>query len=374
MDQPHRKILRHLLRPTRGGAAGVVIVFAVLLTVAAKAPWLSGIPLALILTSWFFKYAYILFDHTVRGFDEPPTLDIQMLNPLDEQRPLAQVAILGLIYFAVKFARDTMGSTVSIVLAVVAALLLPASIAILGLEGNILKAAYPVAWVRMVLALGPLYALVLAIIGGYSLLIALLGRSELWLPLQIAIFMFCILSVFSVLGGALYERRHELELETWVSPERTHARMQARELRQSEDEVWEAYGQSRAGSHTRAWQLLQAWLARRNHAPDDYRWLCGRVAAWDDSRYVTRLTEDYVDRLLILKRNGEALDVVAARLGQDPSFRPKSAAATLQIARLAAAGGGVPRVARTLLADFPARFPGDPGVAAADELARHLGA
>ena len=89
---------------------------------------------------------------------------------------------------------------------------------------------------------------------------------------------------------------------------------------------------------------------------------------------MTRLTEDYVDRLLVLKRNGEALDVVAARLGQDPSFRPKSAAATLQIARIAAAGGGVPRVARTLLADFPARFAGDPGVAEAVALARHLGA
>jgi hypothetical protein len=374
MDQPHRKILRHLLRPTRGGAAAVLIVFAVLLALAARAPWLTGIPLALILTSWFFKYAYILFDHSARGFDEPPTLDIQMLNPLDEQRPLAQVAILGLIYFAVKFARDTMGSTVAIVIAVVAALLMPASIAILGLEGNILKAAYPLAWVRMVLGLGPLYALILAIIGGYTLLIVLLGRSELWLPLQIAIYMFCILSVFSVLGGALYERRHELGLETWASPERTHARVQAQDLRQSEAEVMEAYGQMRAGSHSRAWELLQGWLARRGHTPDDYRWLCGRVAAWGDPRYVTRLTEDYVDRLLVLKRNGEALDVVAARLGQDPSFRPKSAAATLQIARIAAAGGGVPRVARTLLADFPTRFPGDPSVAAADALARHLGA
>jgi hypothetical protein len=65
--------------------------------------------------------------------------------------------------------------------------------------------------------------------------------------------------------------------------------------------------------------------------------------------------------------------VVTARLIGDPAFRPKSAAATLQIARIAAAGGGAPRVARTLLADFPARFAGDPSVAAATALARHLG-
>jgi hypothetical protein len=373
MKHPQLKIIPHLLRPTRGGAAGVLIVFAILLYIAAKAG-LLGIPLAFITTSWFFKYAYNLFDHTVHGFDEPPTLDIQMLNPLGAQRPLAQVAILGLIYVAVNFAQASMGSVVAIVIAVVAALLLPASVAVLGLERNILKAAYPVALGRMVLRLGPMYALVLAIIAGYSLLIALLWRWELWLPVQIAIFMFCILSIFSVLGGALYERRHELGLETWVSPERTEELLRKQQLRQSEKEVTEAYGQMRAGSHTHAWQLLQTWLTARGDAPDDYRWLCGRVAAWGDPRYLTRLTEDYVDRLLALKRNGEALDVVSARLTDDPSFRPKSAAATLQIARIAAGGGGTPRVARALLADFPARFAGDPCVAAAAALARHLGA
>jgi hypothetical protein len=366
------KIISHLLRPARGGAAGVLIVFAVLLSLAAKAG-LMGIPLALILTSWFFKYAYILFDHTVRGFDEPPTLDIQMLNPLDEQRPLAQVVILGLIYAAATFAHHTMGPTSARILAVVAALFLPASVAILGLEGNILKAAYPVAWVHMVWRLGPMYALVLAIIAGYSLLITLLGRWALWLPVQIALGMFCILSIFSVLAGALYERRHELGLETWVSPERTEELQRQRDQRESQREVTEAYGQMRAGSHIQAWQQLQTWLTSRGNTPDDYRWLCGRVVTWGDPRYVTRLTEDYVDRLLALKRSGEALDVVSARLTDDPSFRPKSAAATLQIARIAAQGGGAPRVARTLLADFPARFAGDPSVVAAAALARHLG-
>jgi len=190
---------------------------------------------------------------------------------------------------------------------------------------------------------------------------------------QIAILMFCILSVFSVLGGALYERRHALGLETWASPERTEELRRKRELSSSEKEVTEAYGQMRAGSHTLAWQTLQGWLTTRGNAPDEYRWLCSRVATWDDPRYVTRLTEDYVDRLLALKRNGEALDVVASRLMHDPAFRPKSAAATLQIAELAARGGGRPGVARALLADFPVRFAADPNVEAAAALARHLG-
>src|ERR1700688_2841137 len=245
---PHPNLIRHLIRAARGGAAGVLIVFAMLFSLAVQAG-LIGIPLAFILTSWFFKYEYILFDHTVRGFDEPPTLDIQMLNPLDEQRPLAQVLILGLIYFALNLAQVKLGSTVATAMAVAVLLLLPASVAILGLEGNIFKAAYPVGWMRMVWELGPMYGLVLAIIGGYALLIALLGKWALWLPVQIAILMFCILSIFSVLGGALYERRHALGLETWASPERTEELRRKRELSSSEKEVMEAYAQMPAGSH-----------------------------------------------------------------------------------------------------------------------------
>jgi len=140
---------------------------------------------------------------------------------------------------------------------------------------------------------------------GYALLIAMLAGWAPWLPLQIAIFMFCVPSLFSVLGGALYERRHELGLEGWTSPERT---------------------------------------------------------------------QEHVERLLTLKRNGEAFDVVAARLNNDPTFRPKTAAAALQIARIAAAVGGTARVTRTLLADFPTRFAGDPSVTAANTLAQHLSA
>ena len=324
------------------------------------------------LTSGFFKYAYILFDHTVSGYDEPPALDIEMLNPLNESRPLAQVLILCLIYAAVKFTQQAAGPTPALILAGAATLLLPASIAILGLERNVLKAANPVEWLRIVIGLGPMYALVLAVIAGYTLLIALLERWAPWLPLQVTVVLFSLLSLFSTLGGALYERRHELGLETSHSPERTQALAESQELHQSQQLVTEAYGKARANSHTEAWQLLQHWLTNRGHAPDDYRWLCTRVVSWDDPRYITRLTEEHIERLLTLKRTGEALDVVAQRLTHDPTFRPKTAAASLQLARLAAAGGAKPRVARTLLSDFPARFPTDTHLPAALSLARQL--
>jgi membrane protein implicated in regulation of membrane protease activity len=224
----------------------------------------------------------------------------------------------------------------------------------------------------MVAGLGVMYAGVLSLIAGVVLALGVAAQLSLWMPVQIAVGMFAVLSIFSVLGGALYERRHELGLETWHSPERTAEKERQADLKQSNSVVTEAYGQVRVGAHQNAWALLQSWLASRGHAAEDYRWVRDKVVSWPDGRYADRLTQEYVDRLLATKRDGEALDAVRDRLRSDKAFRPKSAAATLHIAQLAAGGGGAAGVARILLSDFGERFAGDPLVETAAALARHL--
>ena len=58
---------------------------------------------------------------------------------------------------------------------------------------------------------------------------------------------------------------------------------------------------------------------RSAHAPG-YRWLCARVVSWGDPRTSRGSPKKYVDRLLTLKRNGEALDVVALGWPTMPTF------------------------------------------------------
>jgi hypothetical protein len=350
----------------------VIIVFSVLLTVAAKAGF-AGLPLGAILLSWFFKYAFVLFDHVARGVDDPPALDIEMVNPVNEQRPLALLAIVLLLYAGVTLSPATLPWALRLSIALVAALILPACVAVLGLERSIIKALNPAALIHLVLGLGVLYAAVLCLIVVYGAALSLLEELGIWLPVQLAIDMFAVLSLFSGLAGALYERRHELGLEVWHSPERTAELERAEQRKQSDAVVTEAYGHVRIGAHTKASQLLQDWLASREHSLEDYRWLYGCVSSWPDPRYANRLAEELVDRLLAAKRSSEALDTVARRLQLDSAFRPRTAAATLHIAQLAAHGGGVRSVARTLLKDFAQRFAGDPLVPAAADLARHLG-
>lgn len=101
-----------------------------------------GIPA--ISLSWFFKYAYIKYAYLstmwFAALDEPPALDIATLDPVDEQRPLWQLAILFILVAGVRFVAEALPAAAWIILAVFAILHFPASVAILGLEGNRFKA------------------------------------------------------------------------------------------------------------------------------------------------------------------------------------------------------------------------------------------
>lgn len=365
-------MLRYALRPARGGAALVLLVFAPL-ALFAKIGGLLGLPLALLLASSFFKYAYVLFDSTVRGVEETPALDMEVLHPFNEYRPLLQLAILAALGGTAMLAWERLAPAAGAAVAITALVLLPASVGVLGLEGKPLTALNPIAWLRLIRGLGLWYLVLLGLIGAYGLALDALWQSQLWLIVQLFAAMFAVLSLFCVLAGALYERRHELGLDAWHSPERRHARELHAELRRSQQVIDAAYHQMRIGAHTAAWAILQDWLAARGRDPEDYRWVCERLGAWSDARYATRMTQETIDRLLVLRRNGQALDLLAARLRVDAEFRPKSAASTFALAGIAASGGAKP-IARRLLGDFAQRFAGDPAIAAASRLAQQLDA
>jgi hypothetical protein len=143
------------------------------------------------------------------------------------------------------------------------------------------------------------------------------------------------------------------------------------ELRDDTAVLRDAHYSMLCGNPTRSWRVLSEWLSSRGDQPEDYGRLAACLFNWEDGRVIARLTEARVARLLALRRSSEVLNVVAQRLSVDPHFRPSSAADTLSLAQIAARGGA-PRISRTLLSDFGARFAGDPRVSVSEALKRRL--
>jgi hypothetical protein len=336
------------------GLAPLLVI--VLFTAGFAFFWRSGLlaliegripnPLAilgtLILASWLFKYCFALLDAAIRGAPEPPVLSVEILSPFEEQRPLAQLALIGLAVLAVIAAGRTFGPLAALALAGVLLALLPASIAVMGITSNPLRAAWPPAWLAVTRALGRRYAavwLALALCGA-----ALYGLWHLTgsFALLAAGTQLALLEVFAVIGGAVHEERFALGLETQTHGDRESSR-DAREHTAARAAMLDAsYAKTRLKRLGEAWQDIEQWLARHDTAERgfaEYAAVFEATLAWDEPAIGDRLTHEYLHWLLRRGETGHALQVLEQRLARNPRYRPADARTTARLAELAGLAG-----------------------------------
>src|SRR5215467_13053854 len=126
---------RYFLLPFHSTILVLLGTFTLGWVLVAKAGFL-GIPMGLILLSWFFKYCFVLFDSITAGNETPPVLSVEMVNPIDEQRPLAQAAIIVFGCLLVRAIFDYLGRAAGFVAGSALLVELPAIVAVLGVTGN----------------------------------------------------------------------------------------------------------------------------------------------------------------------------------------------------------------------------------------------
>ena len=364
-----RRYLQYLLFPARGAALVEIVFFSVLLALCPRGGLLA-LPLALILTAWHFKYAFVMFDATARGLDEPPAMSIDMVNPA-ELRPLALLAV-ALVFYGATASLAHLSPQLAIAIQVPGLILAPAFVAILGSTGSIAESINPWTLVQFIGRLGWDYAGLALVIVAYGLLLQYTPWNFGWLVVSCAVLLFVVLSVFSVLGGILYERRYELGFEAWQSPERQEERQERERARDFDRETDEIHVHYRSGYDDAAESTLQSLLEKHGHSIEAYLEFYRRVARWENPRLANTLARELLPALVETRHPGDALRILRERLKASPEFRPQTAEDTLRLARLARSGGDAP-TARMLLVDFRHYFPRDTAaIQHASQLAQEL--
>jgi hypothetical protein len=364
------KFLHYLLLPARPTVVFLVAALTLGFLLALHGG-LPGMLLALLLLIWLFNYAYVLLEHIANGRREPPVLAIEMLNPVNEQRPLMQLAIVLVVYGALRLLADYVSPALAVVLELLAFIALPASIGALGVGNRFLQAINPMALWHIVQSLRMVYVGIVVVVLTYGLSLSLLASGSLltsWLLIPLA--QFAWLSVFSLIGGSLYERRDTLGHEAIDTPERRAARARWLLDRERDRFMDTIYGEARGGNLAGAWQTIERELAQQNYAFEFYDWLLERLGGLDNRRLAQRLAQDYITRALT-RDNARVTRLVQRCLAADPQFRPRSGAETLRVAELSRLAGDRSS-AQALVIDFERHFPGDLGLAQAAAMAEQL--
>jgi hypothetical protein len=368
-----RPALRYLAYPANGASLILIALTSLLFCIGWWAR-VFGLPLMFIMLTWFLKYGLVTVEHIAWKVEGKPVLSVEMLNPVEQKKPLVLVIVVGVFVFVIFAARVRLGNVAAALVGLAAIALLPAAVAVQTGHDSARKGLDVREWFKLIRWLNFDYARVLLGIAVVWLagVILLLGPPREALPLfvRVAILMFGCLSVLALLGGAILEKRladpddsplERRELE--VSPEEIE--------RRREHQLDSIYGEWRSGAQKNAWQTLMRIVKESESPIDELRWLHERTAGWEEPRLSARIAQELVPRLLATSRYGEAIAVTRQRLAADADYRPVTADETLRIVRVARDGGDRP-TARALLHDFQRFFPKDPLLPVAADLARDL--
>jgi hypothetical protein len=369
-------IFRYLAMPLQTAPLLLIGIFSILLVVAAKAG-LIGIPLGLILLSWFSKYSFVLMDRLAEGVAEPPVLSTEMVNPLDEQRPMILLLMAIGLFYASDAASYWIGNRGALVLRFAVGALLPAVVAVQGATGMVVQSLNPRRVLGLIARLRGDYLLIL----GFIALVWVFSRfvvesavgDMLPLVLRIALLMYAWLATFSLIGGVLFERRFDIGLDDVNALESldTGDDEDTPDERARDREMDRIYAEWRGGAHANAWKTVLSLVDKSSDQIAELRWLYQRAAQWPDGRLADRLARELLPRLLAKRITGEALDLTRDRLKRDPRFRPTGSADLLTLVQLARTAGDRAN-ARLLLRDFSTLYPGDPAQAMVDRLNTQL--
>lgn len=373
--------LKYLLIPLRGASLVLIVLFSFLLLLAGRGG-LMGLPLALIVVSWFFKYGFALLDKVADGVNEPPVLSYEMVNPANESRPLGLLIVVGLFYLLTGMLQPTLGAGTVNVLRAIGLCLVPAIIMMQVMEG-FFESLNPLKLLQVIVRVPGSYLLILALLAGSwwvaTALVTWLPMAELpfsvSIPMpdvvRVMILMYAWLASFATIGGVLYVCRAELGFEPAHTPERAAAKAAREREREIDQLIDRIFAEWRGGAYGNAWRTIEKHLSSSPRPGEELQALFQRASQWPDQRLAHRLAQELIPQLLAARRTGDALNVARAQLKSDAKFKPLKGEDTIKLIELARDAGDR-RIARLLLAGFDERYEDDLTRRIAGQLAQQL--
>lgn len=340
-----------------------LVTMAVLSSTLALSLYLApfGLPLALILFSWFFKYSYTYLDLLISGASEPPVLSVEMiLKSHGEWRTLLPLVIVTIAFFLSGAAEMLLGIALTILLAIPLLIALPSVLAIQGWTGSIKQSLRPKLCLRMANLLGADYP---QVVSASMVVVAAVGTAQLFsaripLVLRLALHIYAWLAIFGMTGKAIFRHRTEIELDTQfaipVDPDKSEKRL-AQERQAWLDAV---YAEARGGAVQSAWQTVMRRLDHASDPVEELRWAYLRASHWHFKELTNRIAAEFVGRLLDRQLRTEAVQVARERLSTDSKFHLRRATDALQLAMFAGSHGDR-ETALGLLTYFDDHYPND---------------
>jgi len=366
-------LLRALSMPFHLTSLLFVAVVATLLALL----WSVAAPLALvalfgtfILVSWLNKYAFAQLEQAAHGVRDAPVASVEMLGPFGGVRPWVHPVLAG----GVLFLMHVVPGQGPVAAGVAASLLFPASVGVLAITHRVIDAINPRALWRVIVGMGWIYLLLVAAVAVIAVCGVGVAVMPAWNVIRFAVLELLLLCLYTLIGGAIFARRHELGFEPRASPERSAEKVESEYARRRQTMMDEVYGLVRVSNAARAGEVLKQWLLEsgEHNLHADVPAIVDQAMQFPERRGLPTVARALISHLVQVKRLSLALTVMESVSAVVTDFTPESEAEMVALAGYAVPAGRR-SLARAML-DRWVRYAGDAGLSDAarrlrDELA-----
>ncbi|NIR58274.1 MAG: hypothetical protein GWO02_01500 [Gammaproteobacteria bacterium] len=271
------------------------------------------------LSVWFARYAFVVFDHSAEGYPEPPELSYQAIAPFTDLRHVKLGLLVAAGFLIAHWAEVRIGPAGAYLAAGLLLALAPAAVMALALESSLSAAVNPRVVVGTALRLGPIYAAALTGGLGAAGLAALAWGAGLGAFPALAVSLYLMLVVFHLLGRAAFEGRSRLGLRAANAPEEHEARLAEETRRRYARMLDQVYDQRRPPE--RALGRLLELIRAEGDGLEAHGWFHRELMQWEDPRVGLAHAQVYLERLVAAGRAREAAEVLRACRAADEEFQ-----------------------------------------------------
>jgi len=310
------------------------------------------------LVSWLNKYAFAQLEQAAHGVSNAPVASVEMLGPFGGVRPWVHPVLAGGVLFLMR----VMPIQGRVAAGIAASLLFPASLAALAMNHRVIDAINPRALWRVIVGMGRLYLLLVVAVAVMAACSAGVAALPVWGVIRYAVLELLLLCLYTLIGGVIFARRHELGFEPRVSPERIADKMESEYTRRRQTMMDEVYGLVRVRNGARAGEVLKRWLVdsgeQNLHA--DVPSIVDQAMRFPERRGLATVARALISHLVQVNRLSLALTVTETVSTVAADFTPESEAEMVALVAYAAPAGRR-SLARAMIERW-VRYAGDAGL------------
>ena len=315
------ELLRELAYPFTESAIVLAMLFFYALFWLSERAGLVGIGLLIIAVPAYLRYLVQLIEDRAHG-RPAPVASIETFSLWSDPWALATLVHVAAIIAAITVLEYVDVPAADVILAVAAALVLPAAFAVLAVTHSPLQSLNPLAIARMLRACGPIYLVVPATLLAVSVLLIALERLGWpdWLA-NLGTLYVCLLT-FSLTGAVLHLRGIIFEVGLEVN-DNDDVKTAPEDLeKQRQNVANHAYGFISRGNREGGLAHIRDWLQKEADASAAAQWYFNEMIRWEQQDAALIFGRDCLSHFLHHGEERRALKLISACLHADGRWKP----------------------------------------------------